>query len=683
MGGIRKFKKGEKGENLKFMTRNEAIKKLQVSLKVFRKLCILKGIHPRDPKKKLKGKNKTYYYAKDIRYLQHEKIIDVIRSRKTFKEKEKKLIARKQFGSLKKLKENRPMITLDHIIKERYPTFQDALKDLDDCLCLVHLFASMDSSPKIRENQIISCQSLVREFQYYVIKSKSLKKVFVSVKGVYYQADIMGETVTWLAPINYLNKKEKEVDYGVMISFLEFYQALLKFVNYRLFTALGMSYPPKVDQTKLGKDESLMSVFNDKSNTKKAITAAAAAAKKKANAPVDPSVKSLEAKISKIASKQAAEEEVDEEEEQENKLELNASGVSKDFEDLVDKNADELSSIPSIIDQSTLFVGYHFFLSREVPRHMLEFIIHSFGGRVSCVGGAVAESDQSITHQIVDRGETKKLYHTREYIQPQWVFDSVNSKTLLPISEYAPGVIPPPHLSPFVEYDEDTYIPARKAALDQLINQKGFDKLIPLMNQDNDDQDMDDDQDQDTMDQDKDGEDSEDDDEDDDENEDDLASIESRYMEELRDEKDKKRKFNQDDDEDEEEEEEDDEDEDDEEEEEEEEEQEQVEKNLSKKERDQLKKQKQIEEEQKLAELMIRKKDKWIYNKVKETNAQKKEAIKNLEEKRNRIEQGKDVNGNVKGTETTNNKKKQQQQQPPQKPKQQQSKQQPAKKQKK
>jgi len=648
MGGIRKFKKGEKGENLKFMTRNEAIKKLQVSLKVFRKLCILKGIHPRDPKKKLKGKNKTYYYAKDIRYLQHEKIIDVIRSRKTYKDKEKKLISRKQFGTLKKLKENRPMITLDHIIKERYPTFQDAIKDLDDCLCLIHLFASMDSSPKIRENHIITCQSLAREFQYYVIKSKSLRKVFVTVKGVYYQAEILGETVTWLSPINYLNKKEKEVDYGVMISFLEFYQALLKFVNYRLFTSIGLAYPPKVDQSKLGKDEGLMSVFNDKSTTKKSN---AATKKKLAAAASDPNVKTLEAKISKIASKQTTtDDDQEEEQEEENKLELNASGVSKDFEDLIDKNnTDELSSIPSIIDQSTLFVGYHFFLSREVPRHMLEFIINSFGGRVSVAGGSVAESDQSITHQIVDRGESKKLYHTREYAQPQWVFDSVNSKLLLPITEYAPGVIPPPHLSPFVEYDEDTYIPARKAALDALINQKGFDKLKPKM--DDDDQDMadeDDEEDQDKMDQDNKESEDDEDDEDDDENEDDLEHIESRYMEELREEKDRKRKLNQDEDsEDDEEQEEEEDDEEEEEEDEEEEEQTVVEKNLSKKERDQANKQKQLEEETKLAELMIRKKDKWIYNKVKETNQQKKDAIKNLEEKRARVEQGKDVNGNT------------------------------------
>ncbi|EGC36815.1 hypothetical protein DICPUDRAFT_87259 [Dictyostelium purpureum] len=648
MGGIRKFKKGVKGENLKFMTRNEAVKKLQVSLKVFRKLCILKGIHPRDPKKKLKGKNKTYYYAKDIKYLQNEKILETIRERKTIKEKEIKLIAKKEVALLKKLRENRPMISLDHIVKERYPTFEDALKDLDDCLSLIFLFANMDASPKIRENQIRACEKLAREFQYYVAKSNSLKKVFVSVKGIYYQAEIMGETITWITPLNYLSKKEKQVDYGVMISFIEFYQALMKFVNYRLFSSLDLEYPPKIDEIKLGKAEGLFNIFDSlktktainaqkKIEAAKAVAAAAAALDGSKTAKADPKLKKLEEKISKISTKEEKSIKEPTESEEQNDLQVNASGISKDFEGLVDEeNKDD---IPKILDHSNLFKGFHFFLGREVPRHILEFIILSFGGRVSVQGGPVYEGNQTITHQIIDRNTITKTYHTREYIQPQWVFDSVNSKVLLPYSEYSIGVIPPAHLSPFVEYEDDDYIPARKAALDELINSKDFAKAIAQEEQEEEDEEE----------EEKDNE--EESDDEDEENEDDAEILEQRYTEELRKEQDRKRKSRDDDEESEEE---DEEDSDEEESEDEEMEQDKpvaantTPAQMTKKQREDLKKQKQNEEELKLAETMIRKKERWIYNKIKETNQQKVAATQNLMDKRNKIESGKDVNGREK-----------------------------------
>ena len=38
-----------------------------------------------------------------------------------------------------------------------------------------------------------------------------------------------------------------DVDYRVMLTFLEFYQTLLQFVNYKLYNTLGVRYPPVVD----------------------------------------------------------------------------------------------------------------------------------------------------------------------------------------------------------------------------------------------------------------------------------------------------------------------------------------------------------------------------------------------------------------------------------------------------
>lgn len=66
----KKIKKQTKGPTSKYISRAKAIRKLQIPLKDFRKICILKGVHPREPRKKLGKSHLTYYHTKDIKYLE-------------------------------------------------------------------------------------------------------------------------------------------------------------------------------------------------------------------------------------------------------------------------------------------------------------------------------------------------------------------------------------------------------------------------------------------------------------------------------------------------------------------------------------------------------------------------------------------------------------------------------------
>jgi len=456
MGKIKK--KYERGAATNYVTRNQALRRLQLTLKDFRRLCILKGIYPVEPKHKKKANKgstapRTFYIAKDIQFLAHEPIINKFRAYKVFLRKLKRVTEKKDRMAAKRILAAKPHYKLDHVVKERYPTFQDSLADLDDCLTMLYLFSTFPNIKVVSEKILNQCRRLTVEFMHFVIHTQALRKVFVSIKGIYFQADIQGHPVTWVIPHSTSGsyKAPQDVDFKIMTTFVEFYVTLMGFVNYKLFQSVNLIYPPKVRPSS---SKEVPHLCLDAETEKESIA-------------------SLNHQL--VSSKDDhLDDNVDGDEFPEMEAEKNPegdSGVENEEERERDRKAKEEKEKEENL--KTLFKGCKFFLGREVGREVLVFMIRGFGGEVSwdstlAIGSTFPEDDAKITHQIVDRPAIHNQVLTRTYVQPQWIFDCVNARMLLPAKTYFPGSPLPPHLSPFVEEREGDYVPPEKRKLLEL-----------------------------------------------------------------------------------------------------------------------------------------------------------------------------------------------------------------------
>ncbi|KAK1303771.1 hypothetical protein QJS10_CPB11g01781 [Acorus calamus] len=441
--------KKKEGNAAKYITRTKAVHYLQVNLSTFRRLCILKGVFPRDPKKKVEGNHKTYYHMKDIMFLAHEQLLEKFRGIRAYERKVKKAKAKKNRELAQRLLSRKPSYTLDHLIKERYPKFIDALRDLDDCLTMVHLFAALPAveSEKIQVKRIHNCRRLSHEWQAYISRTHSLRKTFISVKGIYYQAEVEGQKITWLTPHALQQVLTDDVDFNVMLTFLEFYETLLGFVNFQLYHSIKVKYPPVLDprlEALAAELYALTRYVSSNSGTQSSETQIASS-----NGPEQIEAGKVNTKSDESDLRLA---------QLQHQLPSNEPGA---LMHLIEDAAAEDDDDKDTKECKTLFKNLKFFFSREVPRESLLFIIPAFGGAVSWEGDGSPfnESDEGITHQIVDRPTQGHMFLSREYVQPQWVFDCVNARIILPTEGYLVGRVPPPHLSPFVDNEAEGYIP--------------------------------------------------------------------------------------------------------------------------------------------------------------------------------------------------------------------------------
>jgi pescadillo protein len=410
----KKTKKGTKGQATLFLSRKRAMRRLGLNLKDFRRICILKGVFPRQPNRKLDKAHRTYYHIKDIRYLESDKLVDHFAQEKIFKRKLTKAIAKKDKLRIRRLKAGKPELNVDHVIRQRYPRFEQALKDMSDPLSLLSLISGFPGHRlyRIPPQKTRAYKLLMDMFKALVVKKKLLSKVFLATKGVYYEA-MLGSNipVVWIEPYESTAVLPVDVDYKMLLTFSEFHSSLLKFVMARLYKLSRLQFPPSF------KNQSLSPTFGDFSLV-----------------------------------------EVQEE----------------STEEMVDKEFREDETLRKMIDwngnkKTDLFKGLVFFLSREVRKSIFEFIARSYGA-ITIVSEDNFDSeeykDQKITHVITDRRleniKDKEKYPNREVVQPQWICDSINFNHLLNVRDYLPGSSLPPHLSPFESSQREGFLPQRK-----------------------------------------------------------------------------------------------------------------------------------------------------------------------------------------------------------------------------
>jgi pescadillo len=382
---------------------------------------------------------------------------------------------------------------------------------LDDALTLTYLFAALPRTIGIKAKMGDKAKKLAAAWGAFCSTTGCITKSFISVKGVYLEASIRGVPIRWIVPHSFTQFLPEDVDYNVMATFFEFYDTLLHFVLFKLYTDLGVRYPlPLVEaggevkgSTSCILGANLRSLTNAFNSSEGAITKVVSEAVEEGSGETNAKVhqqKSREEKkmerrlmntvgdaLDKIQDAGGDEDGGDDDDDDEEMVDV-AGPLKAALESMSESEAKAaipggvLSLDDDAIKRRRLFAGLTFFLSREVPRGYLELVCLAYGAKVGWEGpnSPISPGDPSITHHIVDRPKLPASYDSlpksREYVQPQWILDCANFVFLLPIAKYGVGASLPPHLSPWVDNEEEGYRPAYAEEIERLKNGDAIDE---------------------------------------------------------------------------------------------------------------------------------------------------------------------------------------------------------------
>ena len=283
--------------------------------------------------------------------------------------------------------------TLHHLVKERYPRFQDALGDLDDALTLTYLFASLPGQGEISPKVTTKAQAMAAAWGAYCATTSTLTKSFISVKGVYLEANIHNVPVRWVVPHSFVQWMPENIDYRVMTTFFEFYETLLSFVLFKLYSDIGVRYPltgKAIVGESLGGTsavlranlKSLREALQSASQGNVSAIVSDAVAKtdetekplKKADNKEKSLVKSVGAALNSLEPEDSDEEDEDDNVDLAGPLKAALDTLAEDQARMsVPGGKEQLSD--EAVKRKRLFEGLTFFFSREIPRGYLELVV--------------------------------------------------------------------------------------------------------------------------------------------------------------------------------------------------------------------------------------------------------------------------------------------------------------------
>lgn len=292
--------------------------------------------------------------------------------------------------------------------------------------------------------------------------------MFLGIKGVYYECGVPGQgeetiPVRWLEGYEFQQYVPHDVDFRILLTFLDLYRTLISFVLYKLYTEENLVYPPPLD---VELDEQGESVGAFKLIERKRVEGVDGEGKKVSKKEVKRAIKGIGAgaEDGDVEMDVAAD---DTEERDEDFVERPSKTTDDDVAPAPLTTYNSLlasSSTPSSSRQNLLFSPYTFYLSRETSSRTWEFVIRAMGGKVVTSLTASTPADMPdadhITHVVIDRPMTMERMREMEagrkwvWVQPQWVADCVNKGKIIGSEGYGPGQLLPPHLSPWDEEGE-------------------------------------------------------------------------------------------------------------------------------------------------------------------------------------------------------------------------------------